>query len=240
MGSGPWLIAFLGGVVSFVSPCMWPMYPAYLTYLGGAGPAQVGAAWAPPGRRLLVGRALLFLVGFGLVFVALGATASAVGQVLAAYQVAFRKVSGLLIIGFGLAMAGVLPYWVLGTERRVGYRPVRPSGLGAVGLGAAFAFGWTPCVGPVLASILLLTSAAANLGTGVALLSVYTVGFAIPFLLVAAFLGQAKGLMRRMSPAVPWVARISGGLLVVLGVLVFTNYMSVIAWAMYSRLQQVR
>lgn len=236
MGPASWLIAFLGGVVSFVSPCMWPMYPAYLTYLAGAGPAEPGGAGAPPSRRMLVGRALLFLLGFGLVFIALGATASAVGQVLAAYQVAFREVSGLLIIGFGLAMAGVLPYWVLGTERRVGYQPVRPSGLGAVGLGAAFAFGWTPCVGPVLASILLLTSATAKLGVGMALLSVYTAGFAIPFVLVAAFLSQAKGLLRRMSPGVPWVARVSGCLLVALGVLVFTNYMSVIAWAMYSRL----
>ncbi len=237
MGPGSWLGALLGGVVSFASPCMWPMYPAYLTYLAGTGPAEVGVPWEPPDRRRLVGRALLFLAGFGMVFIALGATASAVGQVLAAYQVAFRKVSGLLIIGFGLAMAGVLPPWLLGTERRVGYRPVRPSGLGAVGLGAAFAFGWTPCVGPVLASILLLTSASANLGNGVALLTIYTVGFAIPFLLVAAFLGQARGLMRRMSPAVPWVARVSGGLLVVLGVLVFTNYMSVIAWALYARLR---
>ena len=237
MGPGSWLIAFLGGVVSFVSPCMWPMYPAYLTYLSGGGPAGPGREWAPPGRWLMLGRACLFLLGFGLVFIALGATASALGQILTTYQVAFRKVSGLLIIGFGLAMAGVLPYWVLGTERRLGYHPVRPSGLGAVGLGAAFAFGWTPCVGPVLASILLLTSASANLGTGVVLLSVYTVGFAVPFLLVAGSLGQARGLMRRMSPAVPWVTRISGGLLAVLGVLVFTNYMSVIAWALYSRIQ---
>jgi len=236
VGPGSWLIALLGGVVSFVSPCMWPIYPAYLTYLAGAGSAQAGAAWAPPSRWLLVGRALLFLLGFGMVFIALGATASAVGQVLAAYQVAFRQVSGLLIIGFGLAMAGVLPSWLLGTERRTGYQPVRPSALGAVGLGAAFAFGWTPCVGPVLASILLLTSARANLSAGVGLLAVYTLGFAIPFLVVAALLGQVKGLMRRLSPAVPWVARVSGGLLVVLGVLVFTNYMSVITWALYSRL----
>ena len=236
MGAPSMLLALIAGVVSFVSPCMWPMYPAYLTYLTGE-PARPGQPWAPPARRVLLGRAGLFLLGFGLVFVALGATASAVGQALSAYQVSFRKVSGLLIIGFGLAMAGVLPYWVLGTDRHLNYHPVRPSGLGAVALGAAFAFGWTPCIGPVLASILLLTSGAANLKAGMALLAVYTVGFAIPFLLVAAFLGQASGLMRRFSPAVPWISRGAGLLLAVLGVLVFTNTMSTITWALYAHLR---
>lgn len=235
MSAAALLVAFGGGLVSFVSPCMWPMYPAYLTYLAGA-PAAEGGQWSLPSRRLLVGRAILFLVGFGLVFVALGITASAIGQALAGYQVALRKVSGLLIVAFGLAMAGVLPYWVLGTERRLGYAPVRPSGIGAMALGAAFAFGWTPCVGPVLASILLLTSLSASVPKGVGLLLVYTAGFAVPFLLVAAFLGRAKGLLRRLAPAVPWIARGSGLLMAGLGVLVYTNYLSVISWALYARL----
>lgn len=236
MSAASLAIAFAGGVISFVSPCMWPMYPAYLSYLAAGGQSDARDGWVPPDRRLLLGRAGLFLIGFGLVFVALGATASAVGQALAAYQVALRKVSGLLIIAFGLAMAGVLPYWVLGSDRRLGYHPLRPTKLGTIALGAAFAFGWTPCVGPVLASILLLTSVAANLSVGVTLLLAYTAGFAVPFLLVAVFVGKAEGMLRRLGPAVPWIARASGVLLAGLGVLVYTNYMSVISWALYSRL----
>lgn len=224
-----WPVAFSAGVASFISPCMWPLYPAYLTYLAGT-------PGATPRSRLMLARATLFLLGFGLVFIALGATASEIGQALAAYQVALRKVSGLLIAGFGLAMAGLLPYWLLGTDRRLAYRPARPSGLGAVALGAAFAFGWTPCVGPVLAAILLLTSVQASLSGGVALLLAYTAGFAVPFLLVAAFLGQAKGLLRRLTPAVPWIARASGLLLVALGALVYTNELSAISWTLYTHL----
>ena len=230
-------VAFVAGLLSFFSPCMWPMYPAYLTYLAGV-PDGADATWAAPERRLLLGRAGLFLLGFGAVFVALGATASGLGQLLSAYQVAFRKVSGLLIIGFGLAMAGLLPSWLLGREHRLRHDPVRPSGLGALALGAAFAFGWTPCVGPVLAAILLLTSVSANLSLGVGLLALYTMGFAVPFLLMAAFLARAKTWMRRIAPYLPWIARGAGVLLAAMGVLVYTNFMSVIAWAMYAHLHR--
>ncbi len=213
------LIAFAGGLVSFFSPCTWPLYPAYL------GQISVG------GRRPLAA-AGLFATGFTAVFLGLGASATAVGHWLSAYHLPLRQVSGLLILVLGLAMAGLLPQRLLGQPRHVATHPsARP--WGALAMGAAFGFGWTPCIGPVLASILLLAGHAASLGRGAFLLLAFAAGLAGPFLLLAALLGH--GFRPRIGAALPLVSRAGGLVLAALGVLVLTGGLSALATYLYGR-----
>ena len=218
------LVALAGGLLSFFSPCVWPLYPAYLTQV----------ATAADGRALR--GAALFSVGFTVIFVTLGASASLVGRALAAYELPLEKVGGVLILLLGLALAGVLPQAWLGTPRRPGWRP---QGLGpwtALLLGMAFAFGWTPCVGPILASILVLAGDARRLGRGVGLLLAYSAGFAVPFLALALAAGRGAVLLPRLRRWLPQVQRAGGLLLAALGVLVFTGSLASIATYLYGRI----
>lgn len=218
------LIAFAGGLLSFFSPCVWPLYPAYI--------GQV--ATADEGRALR--GALLFTAGFAAVFVALGASASALGQWLAAYHLPLQKVSGTLIFAFGLALAGVLPEAWLGGPVGVRHRPQGSGPWGPLLLGAAFAFGWTPCVGPVLASILLLAGSTAHVGVGAGLLLTYTLGFAVPFLGFAALVARGRRVLPGLAPALPLLRRLGGLLLAALGVLVFTGGLTALSTYLYARL----
>lgn len=219
---------------------MWPLYPAYLGYLAGVGSAagdaerSDGLVSPRAGRWPVVRQALAFILGFSLVFVALGASASALGQLLLAYQEPFRKVGGLVIIAFGLMLAGLLPSWVLGREARWTGRPAAPSPMGAALMGIAFAFGWTPCVGPILAAILVLTSLGGSVGQGTLALAVYSLGLAVPFLLMALFLERLRPAWSRVGRALPWIQRASGAALVVLGALVFSGSFASIARWLYG------
>jgi cytochrome c-type biogenesis protein len=218
------LIALAGGLLSFFSPCVWPLYPAYLAQVATAaeGSAPAGAA--------------LFSLGFTVVFVALGASASAVGHWLAAYQLPLQKVGGLLIVLLGLALAGVLPESWLGGPRAVGWRARSAGPWAPVVLGMAFAFGWTPCVGPVLASILVLAGDTRRLGAGVGLLFAYSAGFALPFLALAAVAGGGRRALPGLARWLPALHRVGGLLLAALGVLVFTGSLASIATYLYGRL----
>jgi cytochrome c-type biogenesis protein len=175
-----------------------------------------------------------FVVGFGLAFVALGATASLIGGLLRAYEVPLRQVSGLLIAGFGVAMTGLLPAWVLGREVRPGLPAPGGSPPAAAAMGLAFGFGWTPCVGPALASILLVAGTVGHVARGTELLAVFAAGLGLPFLAVAACFDRLRPWMRRAAPALPWVRRAAGVLMVALGWLVFTGDLSGIATALTS------
>lgn len=218
------LVSFGAGLLSFFSPCVWPLYPAYV--------GQVAAA--EEGRALR--GALLFSIGFAVVFIALGASASAVGEWLAAYHLPLEKVGGVLILALGLALAGLLPERWLGNPRPLARRgqPVGPWATAC--LGAAFAFGWTPCVGPVLASILLLAGSAAHVLVGTALLSAYTLGFAVPFLGFAVVVSRGRRVLPGLGRALPLLRRAGGLLLAALGVLVFTGALSALSTYLYSRL----
>lgn len=218
------LVAFGAGLLSFFSPCVWPLYPAYV--------GQV--ATADEGRALR--GALFFALGFTAVFVALGASASALGQWLAAYHLPLQKVSGTLIFALGLGVAGLLPERLLGNPRAVGYRPRTAGPWAATFLGAAFAFGWTPCVGPVLASILLLAGSAEHVLTGTALLAAYTLGFAVPFLGFAALVARGRRVLPGLGRFLPLLQRIGGALLALLGVLVFTGSLAALSTYLYARL----
>jgi cytochrome c-type biogenesis protein len=166
------ITAFAGGVVSFLSPCVLPLVPSYVSYVAGRS-ESAGAATAPA-RLAALGASICFVLGFSTVFVALGASATAVGQLLLAYRYAANLVGGAIVILFGLVMTGTVRVpWL---ERDLRLHPDLPGGRAAAAyvLGLAFAFGWTPCIGPVLGAILTISAANATAGNGVALLTLYS------------------------------------------------------------------
>jgi cytochrome c-type biogenesis protein len=208
-------IAFVAGVLSFLSPCVLPLVPTYLAYVGGSGVT----------RALLWRNAMLFVAGFSLVFIAMGASASALGSVLRAWGPELTIAAGVVVIGFGLVMLGVLriPLLYRDTRPSLGARTDTRSPWGATLLGAAFAFGWTPCIGPVLGAILTAAGASGTLSTGVGLLAAYAAGLAVPFLAAAWAIEPFRRLTKRLGPALPWFERSAGALLVVVGVMLVTG-----------------
>lgn len=217
---GP-VIAFAAGLLSFLSPCVLPLIPSYLTFITGMSLDE-----ARRSRRITLLHAVLFIVGFTLIFLALGATASVVGRVLLAARVWIARIGGVLIILFGLHLMGVFALAPLGRERRV-HLASKPVGyLGTVLVGIAFGAGWTPCIGPILGSILIYTSTAADLHRGLGLLLAYSLGLAVPFLLAAVAIDGFLATFARLRPAIQWMSRAGGALLVVIGALMLTSYFS--------------
>jgi cytochrome c-type biogenesis protein len=214
----------LAGLVSFLSPCVLPLVPPYLGYLSGASleamsqqPA-VGERW-----QQVVRAALLFVLGFTTVFVALGAGASMLGQWVQAHRSELSLASGIVVIGFGVHFLGILRMPLLYRQARV-HMPVSGASLaGAYVMGLAFAFGWTPCIGPVLATVLAVAANEASLGAGVRLLLVYSLGLGIPFVLAAAALRPFLALLQRMRRHLRHVEMVMGALLVATGVLMLTG-----------------
>ena len=220
--------AFVAGLVSFLSPCVLPLVPSYLAFITGMSLEDLEQG--VDRKRTLV-HATLFVTGFSLIFVLLGAGASFLGQFFITYRVWVERLGGILIIVLGLHLSGVLRLAPLLRERRV-HLADKPAGyLGTLGVGVAFGAGWTPCLGPILGAILTYGFAQETLWTGVGLLSVYSLGLAVPFLLAALaldrFLQAFKGFRRWM----PYVEKGSGVLLVLLGVLLLTGRLTVLsAW----------
>jgi cytochrome c-type biogenesis protein len=212
------LIAFGGGILSFVSPCVLPLVPLYLGYLGGSA---VGGD--PAGSRQAVTNAACFVLGFGLIFVAAGAT---LGTLLQALLPAFRQAGGLVLVVFGLSMMGLFQVPLLSKRlSALSFQRYRPGKGASVVVGMVFAAGWTPCIGPLLASILLLAGSAASWLQGTALLALYSLGLGVPFLLLAAGLGWAAPLVRGLKAHMRTVELVSGGFLVLVGFLVASNWL---------------
>jgi cytochrome c-type biogenesis protein len=233
------LAAFGAGLLSFISPCVLPLIPGYLSYISGlsldemrgAPVAGGGAAVArPPGaRRQVVLSSLAFIVGFSLVFISLGAAASAIGQFLAERQTLFNRIAGAVIVIFGLHTMGVLRIEWLYQEKRV-HTSRKPAGFVGAGLvGVAFAFGWTPCIGPILAGILAIAGSQETVAKGVRLLAVYSLGLGVPFLATALMIDRFFSAMGRIRRYYHTIEIVSGALLVVIGLLIFTNKFTVIA-----------
>lgn len=220
------LAAFGAGVLSFLSPCVLPLVPPYLCFLGGVSMEQLqggveGEAAVALRRRTLLA-ALLFVLGFSTVFVSLGATATAVSRFLAEWSLLLAKLAGVVIILLGLHFLGVFKFALL--NRDIRFRPERPAGLlGAYLIGLAFAFGWTPCVGPVLAGVLFVAGTEETVLRGALLLAAYAAGLGLPFLLSALLLDRAVAGLRRMRRWIPTVERATGALLVATGLLFVTG-----------------
>ena len=232
-------IAFGAGLASFLSPCVLPLIPSYVTFITGMTLDDVARA-----RRTALIHSLLFVLGFSLIFLALGASATLLGRLLVTYRVWISRVGGVLVLIFGLYLLGVFNLGVFARERRV-HITDKPLGyLGTVVVGIAFGAGWTPCIGPILGSILTYAATQADVSRGVGLLAAYSLGLAIPFVLAAVAIERFVAVFQRMRSGMVWVSRISGALLVVVAILMLTDYLTVItgvlqAWtpaALKSRL----
>jgi len=219
-----WAVAFGAGLLSFFSPCVLPLVPVYLFYISGTSLADASV----DNRRVLM-RTLGFVIGFSLVFMLMGTTASAIGRLFVRYRLWFTRISGVLLIAFGLQMLGVLKLSLLSREKRMEAPTGARGWLGSIVVGMAFAAGWTPCFGPILASILLLAGQSQTVGRGVALLGVYSLGMGIPFMLSALFLQGFRGFLTRHERVIAWLPRIGGAALVLLGTLLLTGQMARIA-----------
>src|SRR3990172_5663145 len=220
------ILAAGAGVLSFLSPCVLPLVPSYLAFVGGV--ALAGQEGKRPARATLLLHAALFILGFSLVFVALGASMSLLGRMFLQYQETVRQVGGILIIVFGLSVAGILKLpWLL-RDWRVHLRE-RPAGyLGSIFVGITFGAGWTPCIGPVLGSVLTLAGTAQTAGTGVQMLVAYAAGLGVPFFLSAVLLDRFAGFSDRFRRFLPFVDRVAGAMLVLPPLPLFTGYMTVL------------
>ena len=234
------LAAFGAGILSFVSPCVLPLIPGYLSYISGlsldemrgtpgSGVAAVAVAAPPEARRQVVLSSLAFILGFSLVFIALGASASFIGQFLTSRLTLLGRIAGAIVIIFGLHTMGVLRIEWLYQEKRV-QTTKRPVGfVGAVLVGSAFAFGWTPCLGPILAGILAVAATQDTIGHGIRLLAAYSIGLGVPFLATALAINRFFAAFAKIRRHYHAIEVVSGGLLVAIGLLIFTNKFTVIA-----------
>jgi cytochrome c-type biogenesis protein len=217
-------VALAAGLLSFLSPCVLPLIPSYVGFLTGMSVEELQVR---RGTALL--HALWFVAGFSLIFMALGASASALGYLLGQYQLWIGRVGGVLVIFFGLYLLGVLRPAFLMRERSIqlSHKPLGYMGSALVGF--AFGAAWTPCVGPILGGILTLAASRGTVGQGTALLGVYALGLAIPFLFTAVALDRFLVWFQRFRSYIRWVDRIAGAILVVLGLLLVTDRFTVLA-----------
>jgi cytochrome c-type biogenesis protein len=216
--------AGLAGVLSFLSPCVLPLVPPYLTFIAGTTIEDIAEEGAQRARRDVMLAAVLFVLGFSTVFVMLGATASVLGQFVRSNLELLKYVAGVVIIAMGLHFLGVFKLHILYREKRMEVE--KPVGLwGAYLMGLAFAFGWTPCIGPILAAILAVASSEDTVARGAGLLAVYSFGLGVPFLLAALAIEPFMGFLRRFRSHFGKVEKVVGVLLVATGVAFLTNGM---------------
>lgn len=224
------ITALIGGLLSFASPCVLPIVPGYLSFITGMGLDQLTQKES---RQKVVRAALInsitFVIGFSLVFVLLGASATAVGKFLQEYMGIFSKVAGIVLIIFGLHMIGVVKIPFLLYEKRIHQEEKRTGFLRSFTAGLLFAFGWTPCIGPILAGILAIAATTETAQQGMALLAVYSLGLGVPFVLSAVFLNAFFSVFSRIKAHLHKVEIAGGVILVALGVLIFSNKLGVIS-----------
>lgn len=217
-GSLGFAIAFSAGVLSFLSPCVLPLVPSYVTFITGMSVEDLRHT-----RREALLHAVAFVCGFSLIFLALGAGATAFGQVMIRYRDVISRVGGVLIVGFGLHLLGAFSLGFLARDTRV-HLANKPLGyLGTVVVGVAFGAGWSPCIGPILGAILTMAANEGDLGRGMALLGAYSLGLAVPFLAAALAVDRFLAIFARVRHRMVWVNRMAGVLLVLVGVLLATN-----------------
>jgi cytochrome c-type biogenesis protein len=217
------LISFTAGLLSFLSPCVLPLIPSYLTFVTGLSLEDVQRS-----RKTALVHAILFVIGFTLIFLALGATATAIGRLLLVNRRWISRVGGVLVVLLGLYLLGAFNMRVLDRERRIQITDKPLGYLGSVLVGIAFGAGWSPCIGPILGGILTYTASQAELRRGLVLLGSYSLGLALPFLLAAVAVERFISVFQRFRSKLIWVDRFAGALLVIVGVLMLTNYMTVL------------
>lgn len=222
-------VAFAAGMLSFLSPCVFPLIPAYVSHLTGSS-IQDGKLVVHRGKLFV--QSLSFIVGFSLIFIAMGASASFIGRFFAQERELVQKLSGILIIAFGLQMAGILNLRLLMSGKTWETKADKSQGvIRSLVTGLAFGAGWSPCVGLALSSILLLAGSSETLWSGTGMLAVYSLGLGVPFLLISLLLTYSMKIMKRMSRWIPLLSRINGWLLIAMGLLLFSGQLQRIsAW----------
>ena len=226
-------VALLAGIISFLSPCVLPIVPPYLAYMSGMSVGEISSEGR--GRNRATVSALFFVLGLSTVFIILGFAASAFGAFFLQNQVLFAQISGAVIIVFGLHFLGVFRIGFLDREARMDAGDQGGSSFGAYILGLAFAFGWTPCIGPQLGAILTLAASEASVTRGTVLLGIYAAGLGIPFLLAAMFMSRAMGFMNRIKRHMALIEKVMGGLLVLVGAAMLTGLFT---WFSFWLLEQ--
>lgn len=223
------LAAFAAGFLSFISPCVLPLIPGYISFVSGVSVDEMRSDAPPAASRLQVFvTSLAFVLGFSLVFIALGASATAIGKFMFSKLPLLSKLAGVVLIIFGLHTMGVFRLAFLDTEKRV-HQQRKPAGpLGAMLVGIAFAFGWTPCIGPILGGILAIAGSKNSVGEGVTLLAVYSLGLGIPFLITSLAINQFFGAAKRIRKYYHAIELTSGALLIAIGVLILTGQLTII------------
>ncbi len=215
------LVALTAGILSFLSPCVLPVVPPYLAYMGGISMAEMRQGGAA--RRRILLPALFFVLGLSTIFLLLGFAISAFGAFFLANQTLFSRIAGVVIIIFGLHFLGVFRIPFLDRDLRLDAGDQGGSAFGAFVLGLAFAAGWTPCIGPQLGTILSLAAQEGSVQRGTLLLAVYALGLGLPFLLAALFVERSMGLMTRLKRHMKWIERAMGGLLILVGLAMLTG-----------------
>ena len=217
--------AFGAGFISFLTPCVLPIIPGYISYITGKNLNEI-----EQDKRVVLIKTILFSLGFSLVFIILGATASAVGNILLFLTNELRIAAGVVIILFSLQMLGILNFNFLNQEKRIETQSYKDNYAFPLLVGAAFAFGWTPCIGPVLGSILALSATEASIGSGILLLSFYSLGLAIPFVLSGYFMNKFLTTRKGFSRYYGRVTKTGGAILLITGILIATNQIQVISY----------
>jgi cytochrome c-type biogenesis protein len=222
------LAAFLAGLLSFLSPCVLPLVPGYVSLISGASVEDLQSQ-----ERRVLGTVMLhsitFVLGFSVVFIALGAVATSVGQLVNEYHSLLSKIAGVVVIIFGLHLTGILKIKALYADKRMHEVKGGSSAVGSFVVGFAFAFGWTPCIGPILATILVLASAQGTVLKGIILLAVYSLGLAIPFLLTSLGVDRFLAFYGKFRRHLHAVEVCSGILLIAIGVLIFLNNLKLLS-----------
>lgn len=224
------IAAFSAGLLSFVSPCVLPLVPSYISYITGLSIEQLtDATERVKFKKAIVLNALLFIAGFSSVFIAFGASASFIGDIFTTYNEFIRKVGGLLVVVFGLYLLGILNLNFLKIEHRYQFRN-RPTGyVGSFVIGIAFAAGWTPCVGPVLGGILMYAATTESLLNGVLLLSFYSLGLGLPFFITALGVDKFLAYFKEVRAYLWGVSTVSGIFLIIVGIMIYANSMTLIS-----------
>ena len=222
-------IAFLYGLLSFLSPCVLPLIPSYFCFITGLSLDELTSTSNTSIRRKIVVATLAFVLGFSAVFVALGASASYVGNVLAAHKNWIRIIGGILIIVFGIHLSGLLriPFFDYEKRLQINQKPLHFFGI--VFIGMAFGAGWTPCIGPILGSLLVLAQDTQTVQQAIGMLAIYSIGMALPFILLSLGINFLLVFMRRTKRVLRFINPVAGGLLIVTGILLATNKLQQLA-----------
>jgi len=233
--------AFLGGLLSFASPCVLPLVPAYISFVTGISFEELTDNNDNKAvKRTIFLNSLVFIAGFSVVFVGLGASASFLGQFILTYQDIIRKVGGIVIILLGIHIIGIINFNILQREKRLHFFREKPAGIfGSFFVGIGFAAGWTPCIGPILATILIVAASSDTIGFGIILLVSYSLGLAVPFMLTSLGINTFLKHFSRLKRHMRVVSIVTGSFLIVMGLLIYSNYFAIFTGYLNSILPSI-